>query len=262
MAVLCGMPPQYSTRLEALGYLCDCLSGRVQRWQVVKVIWHKTHWRRRRMVQCYSTGDGNMSSHEGTLAPPDEYDWICASFSPLESTRPQSKRHLDQFSRLHRWLRSVPVLYNGFACFPLKIAPSLLASGPHVICGSLGPPESWTQMATWSFQPFLQGSLVWHTDRATDKPRYLVRCDVIMRSYMGYGKATRSFYVITNNFATIKSLSVHLKHLINISFKVVHVMSTSCIAVIEYRSFRYPIWKQVSKGLLISLLVYTRKKII
>jgi len=23
--------PQYSTRLEALGYLCDCLSGRVQR---------------------------------------------------------------------------------------------------------------------------------------------------------------------------------------------------------------------------------------
>jgi len=29
---------QYSTRLEALGYLCDCLSGHVQRSQVVNVI--------------------------------------------------------------------------------------------------------------------------------------------------------------------------------------------------------------------------------
>ena len=38
--------PQYSIRLEALGYLCDCLSARVQRWQVVKVIWHKAHRRR------------------------------------------------------------------------------------------------------------------------------------------------------------------------------------------------------------------------
>jgi len=115
---------------------------------------------------------------------------------------------------LHRWLRSVSILYNGLPVSPSKLPLPMLVSGPHVICGSLGPPESWTQMATWSFQPFLQGSLVWHTDRATDRPRYLVRCDVIMRSYVGYGKATRSFYVITNNSATIKSLSVHLKHLI------------------------------------------------
>jgi len=34
----------------------------------------------------------------------------------------------------------------------------------------LGPPESSTQMASRSVQPFLQGSLVWQTDR----PRYLV----------------------------------------------------------------------------------------
>ena len=27
----CVECPQYSTRLEALGYLCDCVSGRVQR---------------------------------------------------------------------------------------------------------------------------------------------------------------------------------------------------------------------------------------
>jgi len=82
MAVLCGMP-QYSIRLEALGYLCDCVSGRVQRQQAVKVIWYKAHRRRRRMVQCYSAGDGNMFSHEGTLAPPGEYHWTCASFGSV-----------------------------------------------------------------------------------------------------------------------------------------------------------------------------------
>jgi len=27
----CVECPQYTTRLEALGYLCDCVSGRVQR---------------------------------------------------------------------------------------------------------------------------------------------------------------------------------------------------------------------------------------
>jgi len=41
---------------------------------VVKVICHKAHRRRTRMVQCYSTGDGNMSCHKGTLAPPGESD--------------------------------------------------------------------------------------------------------------------------------------------------------------------------------------------
>jgi len=38
------------------------------------------------MVQCYLTGDGNVSFHKGPLAPPGEYDWTCASFVPLEST--------------------------------------------------------------------------------------------------------------------------------------------------------------------------------
>jgi len=41
-------------------------------------------------------------------------------------------------------------------------------SGPHLTHGSLGPPESSTQMASRSVQPFLQGSLVWQTDRPTD----------------------------------------------------------------------------------------------
>jgi len=38
----------------------------------------------------------------------------------------------------------------------------------HLIHGSLGPPESSTQTASRSVQPFLQGSLVWQTDRQTD----------------------------------------------------------------------------------------------
>jgi len=45
--------------------------------------------------------------------------------------------------------------------FPLKIAAS------HLILGFLGPPESSTQMASSSVQPFLQGSLVWQTDWQT-----------------------------------------------------------------------------------------------
>jgi len=84
-----------------------------------------------------------------------------------------------------------------------------------IIRGSLGPLESGTQMVTWSFQPFLQGSLVWHTDRATerptDRPRYSVRCSGVIMRNVGYGKATQSFHVSTNNFATIKSPSVRSK---------------------------------------------------
>jgi len=50
----------------------------------------------------------------------------------------------------------------------------------------------------------------WQSDRQTDRPRYSVRCGVIMRNDVGYGKATQSFHVSTNSFATIKSLSVRL----------------------------------------------------
>jgi len=44
--------------------------------------------------------------------------------------------------------------------FPLKIAPSHRGSEPHLIHGSLGPPESSTQTASPSVQPFFQGSLL------------------------------------------------------------------------------------------------------
>ena len=40
----------------------------------------------------------------------------------------------------------------------------------HLIYGSSGPPKSSTQKAARSVQPFLQGSLVWQTNRGTDRP--------------------------------------------------------------------------------------------
>jgi len=52
---------------------------------------------------------------------------------------------------------------------PPKICPFHGGSGPHLIHGSPGPPKSSTQKATRSVQPFLQGSLVWPTDRQTDR---------------------------------------------------------------------------------------------
>jgi len=76
-----------------------------------------------------------------------------------------ASRSVQLFS--HRWLHSVPILYNGTPVSPLNIAPSHGGSGPHLIHGSLGPPESSTQVASWSVQPFLQGSLMWQTDRQT-----------------------------------------------------------------------------------------------
>jgi len=44
----------------------------------------------------------------------------------------------------------------------------------NLLHGSLGPPESSTQMASRLVQLFLQGSLVWPTDRQTDRLHYLV----------------------------------------------------------------------------------------
>jgi len=190
------------------------------------------------MVQCYSTGDGNVSFHKGTLAPPGKYDWTCASFGPLESTTERANGSVQLFlhslrqklpilynghpcppelpfpmgiwtshvthdafgpcesttqtaprsvqSSLHRWPRSVSILYNGLPVSLSKLPLPMLASGPHVICGSLGPPESRTQMATWSFQPVFAGLTNvtdWQSDRWTDRPHYSVRCGVIMYNY-------------------------------------------------------------------------------
>jgi len=58
---------------------------------MVKVIDIRPHRRSGRTVQSYSPGRANVPSHdgtsrttswEGTLAPPGEYDWTCASVGP------------------------------------------------------------------------------------------------------------------------------------------------------------------------------------
>jgi len=178
------------------------------------------------MVQCYSTGDGNVSFHKGTLAPPGEYDWTLHPSAPLESTTdtangsvqpflhslrqkvpilynghpyppelplpmgdldlpcntmlsahtsPQPKWHLDRFSRLCADNQSVSILYNTLPVFPSKLPLPMSVSEPHLIRGTMGLPMSGTQMATGSFQPFLQG---WQTDRATERPtEHTTQCD-------------------------------------------------------------------------------------
>jgi len=94
-----------------------------------------------------------------------------------------------------------------FACFPLKIVPSHVGIWTSCNTWFIGPTRVRNANGNLIFQPFLQGSLVWHTDRtterATDRPCYLVRCGVIMRNYVGYGKA--------NNFATINFAMCTLK---------------------------------------------------
>jgi len=59
--------------------------------QVVKVIWHKPHRRRRRTVKSYSPGGTNVPSHLGTLAPPGEYDLTCSCFVPVRVRSPNGK---------------------------------------------------------------------------------------------------------------------------------------------------------------------------
>jgi len=58
--------------------------------------------------------------------------------------------------------------------YPLKIALPMGDLDPHLIHGSLGPPESSNQTASRLVQPFLQGSLVWQTERQTDQENTLL----------------------------------------------------------------------------------------
>ena len=47
------------------------------------------------MVQSYSPGGANVPSYEGTLAPPVEYDWTCASFG--QPTTQTANRSVESF---------------------------------------------------------------------------------------------------------------------------------------------------------------------
>ena len=71
---------------------------------------------------------------------------------------------------LHSWPQSVPM----DAPFPQNYPFPWGDLDPHLKHGSLGLPESSTQTASRSVHLCLQGSLVWWTDRPTNRPHYSV----------------------------------------------------------------------------------------
>jgi len=89
------------------------------------------------MVQSYSPGGGNVLFHEGTLAPPGEYDWTCASFGPLESTTQTANRSVQPF--LHNSPQKLSAYTLQWAPLSTRIAPS--HGDSHVTHDALGPCE-------------------------------------------------------------------------------------------------------------------------
>jgi len=109
------------------------------------------------------------------------YNVFSGTLNLTQSINPslEPKWHLDQFSRFfHRWLQSVPILYNLTPIPPSKLPLPMGDLDSHLIHGSLDPPESSVQTASWSVQLFLQGSVLWQTDRQTNRltnrPRHSV----------------------------------------------------------------------------------------
>jgi len=85
---------------------------------MVKVIfWHKAALPRKQMLRSYSLDGTNVPSYEGTLSPPGEYDWTCASFGPPESTTQMASRSVQLF--LHSSRQGVTTFYYGLSLFPL-----------------------------------------------------------------------------------------------------------------------------------------------
>jgi len=98
---------------------------------------------------------------------------------PSNILRPQSKRHLERFSSLCTGTdyRRVSLDFTMGRHFSPQNCPFPWGYLNHHLI--LGPPESSTQTASRSVQPFLQGSVAHcvtdrQTDRPTDKPRYSV----------------------------------------------------------------------------------------
>jgi len=107
-----------------------------------------------------------------------------AFLGPAESSTQTASWSVQPF--LHRLPQSVPIFYNGPSVSPLKIAHSHGDLDSHLIYGSLGPPKSSTQMASWSWQTDRLTKRL--TDRQTDRPLYSVcnnrphlQCSTVMR---------------------------------------------------------------------------------
>jgi len=142
--------------------------------QVVKVILQKGHI---------------AAAHDGSIvfaswsqcAPPSN---TCFFGPTPESTSKTTARSVSQF--LHSSRQTVPIslLYNGpLLPPPLKTAYLRGDLDLHLIHGSLGPPESTTQTACRSVQPFLLGSRSWQTGRRTTD--HAIRSVTMGRIYVG-----------------------------------------------------------------------------
>ena len=133
----------------------------------VKVISHKAHRRRIRMVQCHSTGDGNVSSHEGTLYWRHLVNTI-ELVHPSAHSSPQQKRQIDRFSRVCTDECGVSPYFTMVCLFPTQNCPFPVAVMQNVVHWAHPSPAREWQLDR--FSRFFQDSLVRQTDRATDSP--------------------------------------------------------------------------------------------
>jgi len=113
-------------------------------------------------------------------------------FSPCEATTQTAPQSVQ--SSLHRWPWNV-YSFQWFACFPLKTAPSHVGISTSCNTWFIGPTRVRNANGNLIFSAvFLQGSLVWQThtatERPTDRPCCSVRCRAIIRNYVGYSHFT------------------------------------------------------------------------
>jgi len=121
----------------------------------------------------HSSWQSNSILHNGLpfplkIAPshwecePPSNTWF---LGPITQTASQSVQPF-----LHSSLQSVHILYNGFPLFPSKLPLPMGDLAPPPNTWFLQQPESSSQMASRSVEPFLQGLLL----RQTNGPRYSV----------------------------------------------------------------------------------------
>jgi len=104
--------------------------------------------------------DGNpVPPRKGAQQPPH----FSAHFGVAQPPNSAAAEHL-----LHSSRQRVPILYNGPPLFPSKLPVAMVGSGPHLIHGSLGAPESSTH-TTSDFDRLSGFCRAHNCDRQTDR---------------------------------------------------------------------------------------------
>ena len=103
------------------------------------------------------------------------------SLGPSEPTTETASRLVEPF--LHRWLQSVPILYNG-TLLPLRITASIGGSGPPCNTRFLGPTQIlnvngiWICLAVFAGLPTVTDRLTEHATRSVTIGRVYVRSTI------------------------------------------------------------------------------------